>query len=277
MRKEARLDFINLNDAVDAVAGRVQVAETISADTAEIERTSRAAAVLHAELFNAEVEPPRWAEVSKETGKPLLQDVRDEGLKLLESVAGWARRRRAEMVRYADECRVLDVEPDPDPFHVPEPPEPDPVPSHVPDIESGREAEPRGHRISIKPIDGKYGAARFWRDREIGFDRSELIRFLDACGLAHSLETRLRQIPIDETTGGSAGAADSVTSATDTPIRQAGERWTPEQLAELKADRERYGTKVAAERHDISETRVRKLLPAEKETPSAHNPFGKKA
>lgn len=45
-------------------------------------------------------------------------------------------------------------------------------------------------------------------------------------------------------------------------------KWTDERLAQLKKDRQQYGTKKAAEMHSISTARVRQLLP----TPSIKKP-----
>jgi hypothetical protein len=175
------LDFINLDDVIDTVVSGDPASEPSlpgpeDAELAHIERISRAAAALHRALSNFRGESPRWAEVSVETGEPLFWDVRVEGLHLLESVSGWARRRRAEIARYLHECQLLGVKPNADPFHVPH-------------FEDDQAATRMGHHIGVKPTNGKYGAARFRRPWTVGFERSELIRFLDECGLAHGLTT----------------------------------------------------------------------------------------
>ncbi len=52
-----------------------------------------------------------------------------------------------------------------------------------------------------------------------------------------------------------------------------GERWTPEQLAELRAYRTEHGTAKAAEAFDITAARVRTLLPSEKPPPKGYSAF----
>jgi len=55
------------------------------------------------------------------------------------------------------------------------------------------------------------------------------------------------------------------------------ERWTDEALAELRAYRDEHGTRAAAERFGISESRIRQLLPAEKPAAGWLEPAEKRA
>jgi hypothetical protein len=56
-----------------------------------------------------------------------------------------------------------------------------------------------------------------------------------------------------------------ISQAPATPQEQAnGKKWTPERLEILKADREKLGAKKAAQKHGITDTRVRQLLPSGK-------------
>ena len=52
-----------------------------------------------------------------------------------------------------------------------------------------------------------------------------------------------------------------------------GKVWTPEKLAEVKAYREKYGTKKAAAHYQVSESRIRKLLPGDKPKQKGYSAF----
>ncbi len=52
-----------------------------------------------------------------------------------------------------------------------------------------------------------------------------------------------------------------------------GKVWTSEKLAELKAYRMKYGTKKTAEHYQVSEARIRRLLPGEKPKPKGYSAF----
>lgn len=54
--------------------------------------------------------------------------------------------------------------------------------------------------------------------------------------------------------------------------RGTSKRWTPEELAELRSYKAAHGTKATAERFNISQARVRKLVPTEPEKAAAGQP-----
>lgn len=49
--------------------------------------------------------------------------------------------------------------------------------------------------------------------------------------------------------------------------------WTPEKLAEVRAYREKHGTKKAAQHYGVSEQRIRKLLPGNKPKAKGYSAF----
>ena len=52
-----------------------------------------------------------------------------------------------------------------------------------------------------------------------------------------------------------------------------GKVWTPEKLAEAGAYRKKHGTKKTAAHYQVSEARIRKLLPGDKPTPKGYSAF----
>jgi hypothetical protein len=60
---------------------------------------------------------------------------------------------------------------------------------------------------------------------------------------------------------------------TDSASTVPGKVWTPEKLAEMKAYREKHGTKKAAVHYQVSESRIRKLLPSDKPKPKGYSVF----
>ena len=60
-------------------------------------------------------------------------------------------------------------------------------------------------------------------------------------------------------------------SASDAPGN--GKVWTPEKLAEVKAYREKYGTRKTAEHYQVTEQRIRQLLPGEKPKAKGYSAF----
>ena len=52
-----------------------------------------------------------------------------------------------------------------------------------------------------------------------------------------------------------------------------GKVWTPEKLAEVKAYREKYGTRKTAEHYQVTEQRIRQLLPGEKPKAKGYSAF----
>lgn len=60
-------------------------------------------------------------------------------------------------------------------------------------------------------------------------------------------------------------------SANDAPGN--GRVWTPEKLAEAKAYRETHGTKKTAKHYQVSEARIRRLLPSDTPKPKGYSAF----
>ncbi len=56
-------------------------------------------------------------------------------------------------------------------------------------------------------------------------------------------------------------------------VRGSARRWTPKMKEQLKKYRTEHGTKAAAQKFEISEARVRALLPAEKSKPKGYSAF----
>lgn len=56
-------------------------------------------------------------------------------------------------------------------------------------------------------------------------------------------------------------------------VQSNGKVWTPEKLAEVKAYREKHGTKNAAEHFKVSTSLIRKKLPSEKPQPKGYSAF----
>lgn len=57
------------------------------------------------------------------------------------------------------------------------------------------------------------------------------------------------------------------------PLVASGKRWTPERLAELRAHRDKHGTKMTAKWANISTSRVRELLPGDKPPVRGYSAF----
>lgn len=68
-------------------------------------------------------------------------------------------------------------------------------------------------------------------------------------------------------------AATPMTDTAGAPVKAAGKRWTPKCLDDLGRYREAHGTKAAAEKFGISDSRVRELLPREKSAPKGYSAF----
>lgn len=154
------MDFITLDEALDAMAA------SIDGDD-EVAKYSRVAAELHQKLHNSRRPPPRWVEISKETGLPLLNDaVAGEGMSILMHMAGWKRRKDEERNNHIFACLTSGL----DPANVPQ---------------------------SMSVNGGQYNWHRhgFRRETQIGFDRDKWISFLKA---ADSKQPESKQEPAHE-------------------------------------------------------------------------------
>jgi hypothetical protein len=86
------MHFIALNDALDAIAGRISLPKDFATEPPEIREAynyAEAAATLHQHFLNAPDLSPRWVEIHPKTGRPVFNDaVEAEGLAMLEHSAG---------------------------------------------------------------------------------------------------------------------------------------------------------------------------------------------
>jgi hypothetical protein len=253
---EDSLEFIRLATAVARIADCVQLDPHLDDSATAIGYISRATADKFWKENNPKIEwarsfsvaayilnkalhdsntPPQWMELDEQKRFAVKNDaVKQEGIELLTHATGWGNREQGN-------CSIHF-------FNA---------------ITQGEDelAMPiaRGLNDGLAP-DGK-----MLRFLNIGFDRAELVAFLDKNQIDHNLTPSPAPVPqappvvADSAPGG-------VESAT-------GKRWTPERLAELKACREKYNTKEAARQYGISTALVRKLLPSEKPQPKGYSAF----
>lgn len=153
------MDFISLKEVIENMANC-----SIKADNSEEEavRYSDAAAVLHRELYNNNENRPHWMAISNTTNQPLINDdVSNEGMEILEHIAGWHERLNAEFLKYLTECEQAE--------------------SAGIDVSSIRPS----HKLG----DGKYTRHGHSKASRIGFNRADLITFLATNNITHTLST----------------------------------------------------------------------------------------
>lgn len=111
------VDFISLTEALDFIAGTLDVPEgRTTAEDESMWRASEAAAVLHEHLNNAPAGRPRWFEVNETTGKPLVKNVvADEGMNILLHAAGWFEREMKAQTDHILGCVKAGIEPTDEP------------------------------------------------------------------------------------------------------------------------------------------------------------------
>jgi hypothetical protein len=155
------MDFITLAAVLDGI-----VASNLESGDDRATEYSRAAATLHQQIHNNQC--PQWVEVNKNTGKPLRNDaVADEGMSILEHMAGWWNRQVEERTRHVIACLTFGLDPDNEP-------------------------------MTINPNGGRYNwrKQKILRETEIGFERTELINFLDTNKIEHHLsQVRKKESP----------------------------------------------------------------------------------
>lgn len=156
------MDFITLSETLDALAGRMSVPDAVgvAADYAGAWRYSEAAGTLHQVFHNSPELRPQWVEQHNSTGKPCHNDaVANEGMAILEHMAGWHKREMKERADHVFVCLTAGQDPAAEPMAI----------------------NPNGRMHD-------YRNQTFLRDTQIGFNRAELIKFLDRREIAHSLE-----------------------------------------------------------------------------------------
>lgn len=79
--------------------------------------------------------------------------------------------------------------------------------------------------------------------------------------------------PVEAPAAPATDTAPPAPVVTDSASTVPGKVWTPEKLAEMKAYREKHGTKKAAVHYQVSESRIRKLLPSDKPKPKGYSVF----
>jgi hypothetical protein len=149
------LDFISIYKTLAGIANDVAVPHAFSDKPKDLEiwRSSEAAKTLYERLHNASDTRPRWVEVHSAIGRPLFnEDVASEGMEILMHIAGWYGRETKERLDHIMFCVKAGLDPDIEP----------PI------------TDPRSGMFKYFP-----------RENEIGFDRSELAKFLNV-GDVHS-------------------------------------------------------------------------------------------
>lgn len=215
-----QVEFISLSNALEGIAACISVHECTICP--EEKKFSSAAGLLHQLLNNAPEERPRWVEINSITARPVFSDAAlyPEGMEILLHTAGWHERERENHVKHllhlaAAKERGID-------------------PSLI----------TKGHNLN----DGRYPRLQLLRPRGIGFDRTELISFLDQNKIEHKLTP--------------------VTSASKKPKEK---KWNKEKLLELRAFRDMHGTTAAATHYGVSASYIRKIQPKEKDKPKTQD------
>ncbi|KXS31651.1 MAG: Uncharacterized protein AWT59_2210 [Candidatus Gallionella acididurans] len=157
------IDFISLDEALTGIADKSQVPKFIAdrSEAAEMWRYSDAAARLHKCLHNAPEQRPQWVEQHKITRQHLRNDaVSNEGMEILEHMAGWYLRQSKERSDHILFCIKVGLDSDIEP-------------------------------MKTDPNSGKWNWKNhpFQREKQIGFDRVQLIGFLDNSEIEHGIKT----------------------------------------------------------------------------------------
>lgn len=151
------MDFINLDDVLTGLADCVSVRKDIEADPdyAEAAKCSRAAELLYQALRNSPESRPRWKDLN--INGPVSDDALfAECMTMLKHTAGWYGRETKRRCDHVESCLKVRLDPN----------------------------------IKLMGRDmngGKYPRVPFLRSREIGFDRAELVSFLENKKVEHAL------------------------------------------------------------------------------------------
>lgn len=150
------MEFVTLREALNAIAARVPVPKV--SEFAEEAKTSEAAGLLHQTFNNVLEGRPRWVERNKISGKPIFNDtaVYPEAMALLERAAGYHNRCTDNRNNHISSC-----------------------------LRAG--LDPRWVPIGFDLADMEYPRDKFFRPDSIGFDRAELMAFLDKTQIDNDL------------------------------------------------------------------------------------------
>jgi len=129
----------------------------------------------------------------------------------------------------------------------------------------------------LEPINVLRGCSEQWEEHTKVLQEGETVFIPDSSlfALDQVLEIEAREFPSvksdPERTGSNPdGASNSNTTFGTT------KRWTPEVVEELVAYHAVHGTKKAAEKYGVHESRIRAVIQNNKPQPTANNPFGHK-
>ncbi|MDP3520689.1 MAG: hypothetical protein Q8S02_08710 [Hydrogenophaga sp.] len=109
-----------------------------------------------------------------------------------------------------------------------------------------------------------------------GIEASEAKELVEATGYKwpDELETAAQSQDGDNRISATNPAPPVTAESVSSPPGQ-GKVWTPERLSEMKAYRERHGTKKTAEFYKVSAQRVRELLPSDKPKAKGYSAFNR--
>lgn len=158
------MEFITLREVFDAIKARVSVPKD-SGEFADEITSSEAAGLLHQTLSNGSENRPRWVEENKISGKPIFNDtaVHLEAMAMLEHASGYHARSAKNRSNHVSSYLRAGLDP-----------------NAVP--------------IGINPADSPFPGVQFFRPREIGFDRAELVEFLEG-KIGHNLTPSPAPVP----------------------------------------------------------------------------------
>lgn len=180
------MNFIDLDTVLTGLADRVLVPQ--ESQFPEEARISEAAGLLRQTLHNVSQDRPRWVERNKISRKPEFNDaaIYPDAMAMLEHAAGWYRREVKNRLAHIALCLNAGLGP--------------------------KDVEP-----SLNLADLPFPGVQFFRPREIGFDRAELVAFLDSNQIDHDLKPK---VTMPSPTPGPQAAAVMAKGASD-----GGEPW----------------------------------------------------
>lgn len=177
-------------------------------------KTGWAAMLLNKALHDSDA-PPQWMAYDEQKRFAVRTDeVRSEGIDLLTHATGWGNRVQSNC---SDHFRAAITEGD------------------------AALSMPVQHGIN----DGPEPRASILRMVKIGFDRGELVGFLERNQIRHQL-----------------GTTDATPIHAAKPVTQ--KKWTPEKLGEIEQYRKKHTMAQTAQNFGISQQRIRQLLPTKK-------------
>jgi len=153
------MEFVTLREALYAIEARVSVPK-VGEFVDEI-KSSEAAGLLHQTLSNVLEGRPRWVEKNKISGKPIFNDtaVYPEAMAMLEHAAGYYHRCADNRNNHIYSCLSAGL-------------------------------DPKAVPIGINTADSQFPGVQLFRPKSIGFDRAELVAFLDSNQIDHDLRPK---------------------------------------------------------------------------------------